>query len=274
MTHEFRSLWIGECISPLEYLSIQSFLANGHRYVLYSYHPVAGLPPGCTQADAREVLPEDRVFFYSGVHSGSPAGFANLFRYKLLFAEGGWWVDTDVVCLRSSISETQYVFAPEDEGRYTNAILRAPKGSSLASLLLEQASNQGADFEWGTTGPVLLTRVIDQLGLSSVSWPRSALYPWNWREALTVLDPRQTSRLEKLMQDSTFLHFWNEKFRTFEIDKTKPPPEGSVLDSLYCSYEVPFARSGRYTVDDLAPTFTRERNRLVAAIQRGEYSPD
>src|SRR5262245_10683422 len=107
--HEFRSFWLGERISPLEYLCIQSFLSHGHRYVLYTYGPVEGLPPGCELADARKVLPEDRVFLYPALggrtQGGHPSGFTNLFRYKLLRDEGGWWVDTDVLCNRAELPE-------------------------------------------------------------------------------------------------------------------------------------------------------------------------
>ena len=89
--HLFRSFWLQPELSPLEHLCLKSFLAHGHRFVLYSYNKVTNLPEGCVLEDARQILPEDRVFTYeSSVHAGSIAPFANLFRYQLLHEYGGW----------------------------------------------------------------------------------------------------------------------------------------------------------------------------------------
>ena len=49
----FRSLWIGDALSPYERLCIQSFLAQGHEFELLVYHPVTNVPPGCRLTDAR-----------------------------------------------------------------------------------------------------------------------------------------------------------------------------------------------------------------------------
>ena len=229
MTHEFRSFWYGGKISPLEYLSIQSFLAHGHSYVLYTYAPVAGLPPGCELADARTVLPEEEVFFYKGgAHAGSPAGFANLFRYKLLRDHGGWWVDTDMLCCRSDVRDSEYVFAQQNAKHWNNAVLRTPKGSELMTLATERARRHGVDVKWGKTGPFLFTALIHELGLEELSWETSDLYPWNWRQALAVVDRTQTSRLEELSRNCTFAHFYNEMFRRYDVDKTRRPPEGTL----------------------------------------------
>ena len=45
--------------------------------------------------------------------SGSLAAFSNLFRYKLLLERGGWWVDTDVICLRPFRVRDELVIASE-----------------------------------------------------------------------------------------------------------------------------------------------------------------
>lgn len=96
-----QSLWIGNRLSAMERLAIQSFLANGHDFHLYCYNDVEGLPAGTVVRDGNDILPESRIFAYAdGFAKGSHAAFSNHFRYKLLLERGGWWVDTDVVCLR------------------------------------------------------------------------------------------------------------------------------------------------------------------------------
>ena len=271
MTHEFRSFWYGDEISPLEYLSIQSFLAHGHSYVLYTYAPVADLPSGCGLADARTVLPEEEVFFYKGAHAGSPAGFANLFRYTLLRDHGGWWVDTDTLCCRSDLRDSEYVFAKQDSKLWANGVLRAPIGSGLMALATERARGRGVDFKWGTTGPVLLTALIHELGLEELSWATSDLYPWNWREALAVIDQAQTARLEELTSNCTFAHFYSEMFRTYDIAKTRRPPKGTFLDFLYDVYDVPISSERRYTEAEVAAKLAMERRRnspLASALAK------
>ena len=40
-----QGLWIGETLSTMEYLSIKSFLDNGHEYHLYTYGEVKTFLP-------------------------------------------------------------------------------------------------------------------------------------------------------------------------------------------------------------------------------------
>ena len=41
-----QSFWVGEPLSKLEQLCIQSFLDNGHEFHLYVYDDVQGIPEG------------------------------------------------------------------------------------------------------------------------------------------------------------------------------------------------------------------------------------
>ena len=41
-----QSLWIGNNLSDMEQLCIQSFLDNGHEYHLYVYEPIQNIPHG------------------------------------------------------------------------------------------------------------------------------------------------------------------------------------------------------------------------------------
>src|SRR6185369_14164179 len=108
-----QCLWIGPRLSAMERLAIASFLRHGHEVHLYTYGHVAGIPLGTVVRDGNEILPASRIFFYSDC--GSPSGFANFFRYKLLLERGGWWVDTDMVCLKPFDFADEYVFASEND---------------------------------------------------------------------------------------------------------------------------------------------------------------
>ena len=107
-------LWIGGRLSALERLALASHVRVGHACRLWVYEPVDNVPPGIAVDDAGAILPRDRIFTYRhGPGKGSVAAFANLFRYKLLCRLGGWWCDTDVVCLKPFDFPGDCVFASE-----------------------------------------------------------------------------------------------------------------------------------------------------------------
>src|SRR5262249_28020043 len=109
--HIIQGLWIGAALSAMEYLSIESFLANGHEFHLFVYADVKNVPPGTVIRDGEEILPASAIFRYRD--NGSYAGFANFFRYELLWQAGGWWVDLDTICLHPFQFAGEYVIGSE-----------------------------------------------------------------------------------------------------------------------------------------------------------------
>lgn len=130
-----QGLWIGDKLSLMEQLSIQSFLKNQHEYHLYVYNDVKNIPVGTTLMDGNKILPEKSIFTYQqGLGKGSYAGFSNFFRYMLLLKIGGWWVDTDVICLKPFDFTTEYIFCSEYGGSerkkiISSGIIKAPSKS-------------------------------------------------------------------------------------------------------------------------------------------------
>src|SRR5438552_1322014 len=153
-----QSLWIGPKLSSMEKLCIQSFLKHGHPFHLYVYDHVEGVPEQAKVCDANEIVPSSRIFFYS--KHNSCAGFANMFRYKLLLERGGWWVDTDVVCLRPFDFPEEYVFSSElSAGReiVNCGAIKAPKGSEAMTHAWSICqAKQPNKLVWGETGPRLM----------------------------------------------------------------------------------------------------------------------
>lgn len=93
---KITGLWVGETLPLLAQLCIKSFLDHGHEFQLFTYRSYANIPTGTTVRDAREILPEDAVFYHE---NGSLAPFADWFRNEFLVREGGYWTDLDVACL-------------------------------------------------------------------------------------------------------------------------------------------------------------------------------
>ena len=103
---KIQSMWIGESLSKIERACIQSFLNNNINYYLYVYEDVKNIPDGVKILDANNVIRENEIVTYkeaSGTHhgqGGSYAGFADRFRWTLMYKLGGCWVDTDVCCIK------------------------------------------------------------------------------------------------------------------------------------------------------------------------------
>jgi hypothetical protein len=248
----FHSFWYGPELTPLERLCVKSFLSHGHGFVLYAYGEVANVPDGCAVEDAGEIIPKDDVFLHGqGIHMESVGAFSDVFRYHLLRERGGWWVDTDVICLRGDVPEGEYVFAEQEPGLVNGAILRAPASSRLLMAACERSGAAGTGTRFGSVGPRLLTEIVAELGLGSHAWPSDALYPVGWNEALDTLDPDRRDRLEERSRNSFFFHLWSEMLRVHNVLKTVRPPVESYLAAMYERYGVEFPTAPRYEFSQL-----------------------
>src|ERR1043165_6467761 len=146
-------------------LCLRSFIDHGHTFELYTFEADLRVPVGVTVRDAAELLGQEQFFVYEdGLGKGSPSAFANLFRYKLLAERGGWWVDTDVLCLSGDIPAFAEFFAAEDDTVINVAILFFQPYHPLMIRCLEEATRMGRAVRWGDTGPFLFTRLIHEFG--------------------------------------------------------------------------------------------------------------
>jgi hypothetical protein len=249
-------------LSPLEHLCIKSFLAHGHTFVLYTYEEVDNVPFGCAIEDARTILPEERVFLVgSGIHIGSACTFSDVFRYELLRARGGWWVDTDTLCLKSDIPDAPYVFAKEVEAEdiYVGGVLKAPPDSEFLSFAIARATPAREDIAFNEIGPMLVNELVRELGLEGYAWARQDLYPLGWDQVLEFFDPAQADHIEAVVASSTFAHFYSNILRLANVLKDIGPPESSYLDRLYTAYEIEFPTARRYEWAEIEPQYVFAR---------------
>jgi hypothetical protein len=223
MAEIIQSLWIGRPLSLIEQLSITSFLGKGYEYHLYCYKKIEGIPHGVIVRDAAEILPASEIFYYPrGAGRGSVAAFANLFRYKLLLERGGWWMDTDMVCLRRLDFAEPVVFAGQrvpGGTQATNSAIKLPQGHAVSRQCHEAASREDRKkMSWGKTGPFLLDRVVEENGLrQSVKAPEffCPLDYWEW-ESLLAGNPDSLARL--MTAETRTVHLWHEQWRRAGIE--------------------------------------------------------
>lgn len=235
-----QGLWIGESLGPIGQLSIRSFLAHGHRYHLYTYGKVEGVPAGATVLDAREILPAARIFKYRD--HDTYAGFSNHFRYRLLLLRGGIWADCDVVCLRR-LRLPEFAVAQEEDvngaPQCASCLIAAPRGDEL--MRRAEGICDAADvrtLQWGQCGPHLMTRLVRELGREQGLLPVAAVCPvsfMRWQELISP-EPEVQARARERVRPAQALHLWHELFRRAGLHQRTQFPPGSMVAELQARY--------------------------------------
>jgi hypothetical protein len=238
--HTFQSFWHGEALSPYELFCLKSFIDCGYAVDLYTYDVNLVVPAGVRVCDAAELASRDEVFVYQseGLGKGSPSAFSNYFRYKLLAEKGGWWIDTDVVCLTDRIPVVDEFFARQDNDFIACGTMYFAPCHPVMQQCLEQAVKLGHTVKWGDSGPRLLTRVLTDYGALNRVVPASVCYPVHYSEALDALSPSKTAVLAPRVETSLFLHVWNSMLVYRGIQKSCLPSRGSLLRGWMDRYPI------------------------------------
>jgi hypothetical protein len=243
-----QGLWIGNKLSLMEQLSISSFLQNGHSFHLYVYDAVKGVPEGVVLLDAEKIIRREKIFKYKDYDSY--AGFSNLFRYRLLLEKGGYWVDTDVVCLRPLRLERDYVFASEKlhnpslmgpRSQLANCVIKAPTSSKIMEYCYaESAKRDPIELAWGETGPVLLTTAVEKFDLQYYVTRAGIFCPinwWQWKRLISGFFIVAWKEKEKsAIYGSCAVHLWNEMWRRNGVDKDADFPQNCLYEQFKRRY--------------------------------------
>jgi hypothetical protein len=216
-----NSLWIGNTLSNVELLTMKSFIAHGHTFRLWIYNNELKnvLPPEVIAADANEIIPEKEVFSYKqqnkfGHGKGSFAGFSDIFRYRLLYLHGGWWVDMDITCLKKFDFEAEYFFRSHHELPLVGNVMKCPKESELMKICYEEgvANVNESNTDWHKPIEILCSNV-QKLQLNN--FIKEGLSNHDvWEETNSFI-----SRKTAIPSGYYFLHWQNEEWRAKLLDK-------------------------------------------------------
>jgi len=230
-----QGLWIGAELSVMEQMAIASFLMNGHEYHLYVYEDVKHIPAGTVVKDGGEVLPSSLIFQYRDFKSYS--GFSNFFRYKLLLERGGWWVDTDVICLQPFDFAAAYVFSSEiSEGQevISSGVIKTPAGSAAMADAWQVCREKNIEtLVWGETGPRLIGEVVRRFSLETFQQPSPVFCPLSYSEWDKVLEPTAAWPFGETIYA---LHLWNEMWRRAGADKNQTYHPKCIYEELKKRY--------------------------------------
>ena len=154
MSQVVNGLWIGT-LSKMQILSMRSFLKSGHRYKLWVYdRNIKNVPKGVEICNANLIIDKRHIFRH---WSGNLATFADIFRYKLLYEKGGWWVDLDLISLKH-LPKVDYFFGGErtkQSGAFKNkskhtfwiGLMKFPKGDPILKTMYEDMMSKKKDFQ-------------------------------------------------------------------------------------------------------------------------------
>ena len=234
-----KSLWIGDRLFPQHIISINSFIQNGFEYNLYVYDDVKNVPSGVILCDANEVIPKDEIWYYNdGFNKGSPSGFSNQFRFKILYEYGGLWTDTDMVLMKPyNFHDKKYTLISEtnDNGEVhpTTSLIFSESGTSSGKIWLEAIDiisyRNKARVIHGETGPELVTYLVNKYNLHNYVLPPNAFCAIGWHETDKLIDGTQ------LPEDVIGLHLFDAQSNLNDIDK-KTYPYDSIIEQLKRKY--------------------------------------
>ena len=232
MSELIQSLWVGKSLSNLEHLSIQSFLDNGFIYHLYTYGPVHNVPAGAIIKDGNTIVPENLIFTYK---NGSLAAFSNYFRFTLLDKIGGYWADTDIICVKNFQLKQPYVFVsqPDPDYKNNNAIssylIKLPPNSeaSREAVRIQQEHREliiTGEIQY-CSGNMTTHDIVNKFKLHDfvLNWKVFATCCWEDVESLLnpdyIANEQITSQYEEIPKETLGIHFWNERWRQKTLNK-------------------------------------------------------
>ncbi len=255
---EVGTLWIGGRLTWMEQVCLKSFVDEGQRITLFSYHDIPNVPAGVVRRDGREILAAESFLKYE--KKDSVALFADLFRLHMIRACPGMvWVDTDVYCHRPMPYPGGVVMGFErPDGRYVNnAVLGLPADHPMLAAMLaftedlhpiprwlgpktrdayRAAAAAGTPVPvtqqaWGTWGPLMVSSFAKRFDMLGQVQPIDAFYPVSFPDRQTFFKPSR--RVERYLTDqTTAVHLWASNKREIGLNHHGLPPMGSYLERI------------------------------------------
>jgi len=221
-----QSMWIGPRLSRMETACIKSFLKHGHQFHLYVYGDVEGIPEGTVVKDGNEILDKSEIFYYK--NNSSPSAFSNLFRYRLLETKGGWWTDTDIICVRSLKTLNQPIVVMSQPDKYYNkreavpGLMKFPIGHQAMTHAVKfinkiKPSVLRGKILWGI-GPRTMREIMKCFSLEEHVLPWRYFCNSSFAHWKSLIDP-EMEKLYPMSEEAFGVHLWNEMWCRAKQDK-------------------------------------------------------
>ena len=232
-----QSLWVGNRLSRMEEKSIKSFLKLGYTYHLYTYEKVKNVPKGTIIKNGNDVMPKNEIFSLKS----SFLPFSDIWRYKLLYEKGGYWVDLDMIALKVFDFDKDYVFSSErtiQEGAYASqakyvvniGVLKAPPKSEFYKELYEKSLDYNKKGK--NNDKLKYMKMLRKL-IKKYDYGKYVLKPyvfcnldwWHSKEAFTPLKKYKKKygvpapSIKSMFTRPYTVHFWRDRItKKYDID--------------------------------------------------------
>ena len=260
---QVNGLWMSESdeLPIIAVMSINSYLKHGHQFVLWSYLPsYKNLPNGCILKDANKIIPQSEA--YKDVLD-TYAHFSDLWRWKFLYENGGFWTDLDVVCLKDEIPISKdgihlcKMDAPTDTVMV--GTLAFPKGHIVSKTMYELCKKpyEISEFDGGDLLKLkrknlkkhrthedrmhycpypatyrMFGAVIMKYNLAQKVLTHDYVYPVKYEQLNMLTAP--AFNLKQVITENTFaIHLWHSHFAKVIHLHVKIP---SIMKELYDMY--------------------------------------
>ncbi|HMU97248.1 MAG TPA: glycosyltransferase [Chitinophagales bacterium] len=240
MPNQVHSLWIGNSLSAMELLTIQSFIENDFVFNLWVYEKINNLPQGIILKDANEIISVHQIFKYKnqnkfGHGKGSVSGFSDLFRYKLLYDKGGIWTDMDITCLQSFEIKEPYFFRYHHQIGMVGNFMKVPAKSDLMWYCYQETLHQVNEDNINWLLPIeILIQGIKKYDLQNFVGNISNM------DSFLVVRKLLSNKKTPITQWK-IIHWMNEEFRRLNIDKNTAIKNSTyqiLLDKYHIKYQV------------------------------------
>jgi hypothetical protein len=207
---------------------------RGHRVEVFSFEPIPELPDWLMPENAADIVPSELVVRYLPEQRRF-AIHADLFRHAVLHRLGGWWIDPDVVLLRSELPGGDLFFGgPTEFDVISTAAIKFPAGHPvLTDALVHSTSFEDSVDDWERAGASLLTQSIISNSLFEARRPIELVNPVRWFGVLRVFDPNQADSLSTELDGKHFLDLHMDAWLRAGVPNFLAPPRGSFLDRLF-----------------------------------------
>lgn len=175
----------------MERLSISSYLSNGHPYKLWTYKSLGGvqnIPRIAVESSEFSIGDAGEIMHPSMIpHFAKLANFADVWRYLLLLRHGGWWCDTDTVCLRPFVGEDGFNLAwvvtqeshPDGYIGVNNAFINFPASCPPLQYLVEMCFTfDWAQMPWEAMACILMQECCDKFYIRPLPETQFNPNPW------------------------------------------------------------------------------------------------
>lgn len=249
------SLWIGDSLGLIEKASILSFLNHGHKFVLYTYGQVKGIPVNVEVKDANDIFPDNPILLHKKTRS--PALHSDLFRYTLMDKTDYIWVDLDIIALKPFDFQSDWIVGFEANYSISGAVFRVPKTShTIQALLKLEKDTKGIPpvlkgfqrfryqlkslaygglsidrWPYAITGPGLITYYMKKFQEDKFALPPAVFYCIPIEEVGKLLTPFAITK-SSLPKTAYGVHLWGKELRAQLDEIGGEIPKNCFLDEL------------------------------------------